>query len=242
MGKIVNMENLPDVFNVGDTIRNSRGAITRRMLNYAINKMLKERKLFKISNGTYSKTANVFYIACTLYNGYIGLSSALYLHGLKTEVEPNIYVCTKRHEGRIKVLDKIIVPVNVSNMHYGTVIAEQGGKDLLVSSYPKTIFDMISNPGYSNYFDMYRALHGRKLNERDLEELLYYAEHSSLTDLRRVGYALDGMTPSWFTSKLHSKSKKGRGVSYFFKHRNINFNAKWGIYDSINISRWKDVQ
>ena len=82
MNKFIKIENLPLIFRFGELLDVSRGTLSGRMLSYGIRKLLAEKKLFRISKGTYSKTANVFYIAQYIYKGYIGLSSALYLCGL----------------------------------------------------------------------------------------------------------------------------------------------------------------
>ena len=238
MDRIINIEDLPQVFKTREIVRITHGRVSKRKINYRIKNLLKRGKLFKISKSIYSKTANIFYIGVYLYRGYIGFSSALYLHSLKTEVSSEIYVCTSAHKKKRRVLGRIIIPVNVSKQQYGAEFILVEGDEILVSTYPKTIFDMLSVPKYANYFDMYRALNERNLTKKEWEELLYYATDSSLTDVRRIGYALEGLAPAWFVKKLHKLSREGSRISYFFKHKNINYDSRWEIYDSINVRQW----
>ena len=242
MIKNINIGILPEVFRTDDILRLSSKGITRRRLTYAISKMLREKKLIKVMNGVYSKTGNTFYIAYKLYGGYIGFSSALYLHRIKTEVNPVIYICTPlNHAHRINVLGQIIEPINMSGQQYGTMKMEINGKEITVSTYAKTISDMLSKPRYADYFDMYRAMNIRKLNQEEWKELLYYTKNSSITDIRRIGYATDGMAPHWFTKELHEASSKGYRASFFFKHKAENYIRKWDLFDDLRITRWRNA-
>ncbi len=242
MIKNINISLFPEVFRIDDIIRLSGRGITRRRLAYAISKLLDEKKLIKVMNGVYSKTGDAFYIAYKLYGGYIGFSSALYVHGIKTEVNPVIYVCTPlKHAKRINILDKIIVPVNMSGQQYGTMQEGINGKEIMVSTYAKTIFDMLSKPRHADYFDMYRAMNIRRLTAEEWKELLYYTRNCSITDIRRIGYATDGISPSWFTKELHETSSKGYRASFFFKHKTENYIRKWDMFDDLGITRWRNA-
>ncbi|MCL5100447.1 MAG: hypothetical protein M1122_00630 [Candidatus Marsarchaeota archaeon] len=242
MNKFIKIENLPLIFRFGELLDVSSGTLSGRMLSYGIRKLLAEKKLFRISKGTYSKTANVFYIAQYIYKGYIGLSSALYLYGLKTEVESSVYVCTSRPMKSIRVLDKILIPVNVSDMQFGTTFATVEGEEVLLSSYAKTVFDIITNPRHADYFDMYRAINTKPLSKEDWREMLSYALNTKLANVRRVGYVLEGFAPAWFLSRLLHISNKSNGISYFFKHKSLNYSSSWKIYDSIGVRRWVNAR
>ncbi len=238
MIKLINKEELPDVFRVADLVRLSRGKATARSVNYMVSRLLEEKKLVRIKNGMYSKTGDVFYIAYRLYNGYIGFSSALYLYGLKDEIEAAVYVCVPKHAKAAMILGKTIEPVNMADNDYGASLIELNGHQILVSTYAKTIFDMLSKPRYANYFDMYRAVRIRPLAAGEWKELLYYAKSSSISDIRRIGYATDGIAPGWFLDELERLSRKGYRTSFFFKHESRNYNSRWSIFDSLGMRRW----
>lgn len=239
MNKIINIEILPPVFNVEDIM--AGGKMTKRVVSYAINRYVREGKLFRIRRGVYSKVANPFYIAATLYNGYIGFSSALYLYGLKTEVEANVMVCVPKNYKKTGFLDKLIFPVNLSKQFYGFSLLARGDLDIPVSTYPKTIFDMFYKPKYANFYDLYVAVNNRQLSDTEWKRLLYYVQNSNLSTVRRVGYGLEGKAPQWFTDKLLKRSKRGSRTSFFFAHKPVNHNAKWDIFDDIDVKRWENA-
>ena len=238
MANFINLEHLPDTFNINRLSKLMHGKASKRMLNYAIVKLVKEKKLIKVKNGTYSKVGDVFYIANRVYGGYIGFSSALYLYGLKNELDAVVYVCTKSSEKKLKILDKIIEPINMSEQQYGTQIVDLSGKDILVSTYPKTIFDMLAKPKYANYFDMYRAMTIRPLSRIEWKEFLFYVKSANITTIRRAGYATEGIAPKWLTKKLNQLSKIGYRTSFFFKHKAKNYSSKWSIFDDLSMKSW----
>ncbi|MBU6391202.1 MAG: hypothetical protein KGI00_03270 [Candidatus Micrarchaeota archaeon] len=235
---LINIDSLPYVFRIGSIIKTSKGRLTRRRLGYLIGKLLDEKKLLKIGNGLYSKGGNVFYIACYVYKGYIGLSSALYLHGLKTEVEGTVYVCTSSPRKGMRIMDSMLVPVNMSGLQYGTTELAMEEKRVMVSTYPKTVFDMLAKPRYANYFDMYRALNERHMEKEEWDELLYYAKSSSTTQIRRIGYAMEGIAPGRFTDELLKLSGRKPGASFFFRHKAVNYSMKWKLFDDLSVRRW----
>lgn len=239
MNRIISIENLPDTFSIGQMTAN--GKLTRRIVEYTVKKYIKEKKLMKIKRGLYSKVADPFYVASMAYKGYIGFSSALYLYGLKTETEATILVCTPKTQRRIKFLDKIILPVNMSDQFFGYSFVNANGLSIPTATFMKTVFDMFYRPKYANYYDLYKAINGRGISPKEWEDLFYYAKNSNLTTMRRLGYGLEGKAPGWFTGKLMKISKNGSRTSFFFLRKPINYNAKWDIFDDINVRRWKDA-
>lgn len=242
MIKNINIEMLPEVFRVEEMLKLSGRSLTRRRLTYAISRLLEDKKLIKVINGVYSKTGNVFYIAYKLYGGYIGFASALYLHGLKTEVEPTVYLCTASHHAKaVKILGSVIETVDMREMQYGTTLIDVMGRQVRVSTYAKTLFDMLDKPRYANYFDMYRAINMRPLKKEEWKELFYYSRNSSITTIRRIGYSMDGIAPSWFTKALHDISLRGYRTSFFFKHVAENYSGKWNLFDDLGTIRWRNA-
>lgn len=240
MNKIINLTSLPEVFRVSQLLKTNR-SLTMRSLNYALNNYLKQKKLIKIKRDLYSKTADPFYVASAIYNGYIGFSSALYLYRLKTEIENEIQICVPSNKPKTKFMDKTIVPINMADEFFGTSFEEVSGNTILVSTFPKTVFDMFYRPRHANYHDLYRALNTRRLTEADWNKLLYYAKSSNLATIRRIGYGLEKFAPERFLKTLNAISKKGGKTAYFFGDNAVNYNSKWGIFDSLNIKRWENA-
>ncbi len=228
---------LPDIF-TSEELHSSMGKeITKRSINRILSGYVRKGLVARLKNNLYAKaSADEFYVASASTGGYIGFSSALYLHGLKTEVEGSVYACVDNIQKKLHFLDTLIIPVHMPTMCYGTVII---GK-VAVSNYPKTIFDMLFKPKYANFFDMYRALKYRNMDKKEWSLLLRYAERSNLTTIRRIGYSLEHLSPRWFSRRLF-KLNKPSGKSFFYKKLAVNFSEKWLIYDDLNIKRWANA-
>ncbi len=241
MDKIINIERLPEIISTAEIRRLLQGKATKRMLTYAINAYLKEKAMVKIKRGLYSKTPNAFYVASRIYDGYVGFSSALYLHGLKTEMESVIYVCVDGSAKSTRFMNRTILPVNMSGLSYGTELISAEGRDVLTSTFPKTVFDMFCKPRYASYFDLYRAINRRGVGGKEWAEIYGYTEKAGLSTARRIGYGLEHLAPGGFTEKLRARSDSGSGSSFFFKHKAVNYASGWKLFDDIRLERWKNA-
>lgn len=228
---------LPDIFNSTTIWHVIKSRISRRTFNRQLAGYIAQKRLIRLRAGAYAKSsADRFGVATYLYKGYVGFSSALYLHGLKNEVEDRVYACTTVHKSGTRFLGIDLLPIYLGALCFGTTLVE----GVSVSTYAKTIFDMLYRPRYANYFDMYRALNTRKLSDADLKELLYYARKANLSTVRRMGYALEGLVPKRFCDELH-KMDTGIGKSFFHHKVATGFSRRWLIYDDAHISRWKNA-
>ncbi len=237
MTKIIDIyEALPEVFSV-IAIHAVYKDMTKRTIERAMRRYEREGTITRLKRGLYARTtANQFSVAMDIYIGYIGFSSAMYIYGLKTELEANIYVCTSKAEKPVSFMNTRITPVNMGTLLYGTRMLN----DVVVSTYAKTIFDMLYKPKHANFFDLFRALNQRPLEKTDLYELLGYLRDADISTIRRVGYILDKRTPKWFVEKVRNMSSK-RGTSFFFHNTAANFNSKWRIYDDANVIGWSNA-
>lgn len=239
ISKIINKGIVPAIFRSSDITKIDKGA-SMRAIRYSLNSLLKTHKLLMVKKGVYSTSADPFFIAQNVFKGYIGFSSALYLLGLKNESEANVYVCIAENRKGIMLLGKNIVPVNMSRYFYGTKIVHRNESDILVSTLPKTLFDMFYRVKYGSFQDIYRALNNYSISDGEWKELLGYALSSNVTVARRVGYALESKAPPWFIADLLRKSDKPSGPSFFYEHTYENYNKKWNIFDSLNVKRWEN--
>ena len=237
MAKIIDIYNmLPEVFSVSKIHAVYRD-MTKRTIERAMERYEKEGAITRLKRGLYAKaTANQFSVAMGVYTGYIGFSSALYLFGLKTELETNMHVCTSKAEKTVSFMGTRIIPINMGKFLYGTRMLN----DVVVSTYAKTIFDMLYKPKYANFFDLFRALNQKPLEKAELYELLGYLIEADISTIRRVGYVLDKRTPMWFVEKVRKMSGK-KGTSFFLHNTAANFNSKWRIYDDANVIRWSNA-
>ena len=239
INKIINIDELQGAFYTAKLAHASRASL--RATDYAINRYVKEGRIIRVKRGMYARSANPFYIASMLFGGYVGFSSALYLHGLKPEIEATVTVCTQGHMVGTRFMDKLLLPVNMSDQFYGYKIIEAEGLDIPVSTFPKIVFDMFFRPKHANFYDMYNAMNNREMSPVEWKALLHYAREANLATQRRMGYGLENKAPGWFTAKLLNLSKGRKKSSFFLGHRPDNYNPKWGIFDDINIRRWENA-
>lgn len=237
MEKLISRENLPDYFNLKDV---KSGGISNRVLLYALNDLIRSKKLIRVKKGVYAKNPNTFYIASRLMNGYIGFSSAFYLHKLKNETEANIYVCSNRNRKLVRVFEKNVININMAKYFYGTVLLTDGDQEMPVSTVSKTIFDMLYKVTYANFHDLFRVISDYRMTEIEWRELLYYIEKSNVTVVRRAGHILSDIAPKYIIRRLKSLSDANNGPSFFFEHRFINYDKEWKIFDSLGVNRWKN--
>ncbi len=210
--------------------------LTRRQIFYLLDSLVRGNELIRLKKGFYCKSgADKYKVAVSIYEGYISFSSALYLQGLKSEVENTVFVCTKNWNKAIEFGGVKIIPVSVSNFFYGTSPIN----GILTATFPKIIADMFYRPKYASYFDMYRAINLRKLKEKEWEELYLYLKDSNISTIRRAGYSLESMAPGWFTRKLREIAVKSGGVSSFFRKKG-RFIREWRLYNDINIKRFEN--
>jgi len=196
--------------------------------------ILRAKKNFYIKKG-----ADEFYIAQSIYNGYIGFSSALYLHGLKTEIEKKIFVCISSSKKVFNYGQILMVPVNMTGFSFGGYSLVHENHFLHVSTYPKIIFDMFHKPKYADYYSLYRALNWRKPADEEWKTVLKLCRMAPLSTLRRVGFGLEGKAPKWFTKKLENLNSD-KGVSFFVPGKRGEYSGKWRVYEPNGIRRWID--
>ncbi len=238
MEKLINRDNLPDMFNVSSL--KAKNKLSYKRIFYALKGLEKKGEVIKISRGVYSKSHNPFYIASRFFNGYIGFSSALYLLESKNETTGTIYVCSFKNHVPIKVLDKIIINVNLKGHFYGTKSILMDGNEILVSTFPKTLFDMLYKVRYADFQSIFISLNNRETKKEEWAEFFSYVKHSNISVIRRAGYILEDIAPSSFIKELKTISDGKRGPSFLFDHSFTNYSKEWKIFDSLNIKRWKN--
>jgi predicted transcriptional regulator of viral defense system len=230
-------DRLPDMFDVRSVAAAMGKKADARGIDRTLGRYVGRRLLVRLKNGVYAKaSANQFTVAVYLYGGYIGFSSSLYLHGLKTEVDDKVTVCTRKRVAARRFGGIRLVPVPFSDFLYGTETLD----GVVVSTYAKTLFDMLYKPAYADFFDFYRAINQKRPSKEGWAELLQYLERANLTTIRRAGYVLEGKAPEELVKRLSGLDTK-KGKSFFVHKRAVNLSKKWRIYDDVNIARWKDA-
>ena len=198
-------------------------------LKVILSRLLKKGALIKLKNGLYSWNVegggveDFFYASQATYDGYLGFSTALYLHGLTDQYPFTLFVVTPNKSASKRIGD---VELKAVAMHKRAIGTHQLG-DYLVSTVPKTLYDCFHLPEYSGGLSVIlRAVYEAKLNESQWREFLTYVDKfESQASKKKIGAYLnllketDRPVPAWVVSQLgkaNLKLDKNELLSWWF--------------------------
>ncbi len=141
-------------------------------LKTTLSRLSKSKKIIRLKRSTYSTNPliNAFTSAQYIFNGYIGFSSALYLHKLITEIPFSITVVTRFKSGTKTIEEYEFRAVALKDKAVG--FSDIDG--IVISTRPKTLFDCLYLEKYSiernKLIEVYRSaqLSSKELTEFDL--------------------------------------------------------------------------
>ncbi len=141
-------------------------------LKTTLSRLSKSKKIIRLKRSTYSTNPliNAFTSAQYIFNGYIGFSSALYLHKLITEIPFSITVVTRFKSGTKTIGEYEFRAVALKDKAVG--FSDIDG--IVISTRPKTLFDCLYLEKYSiernKLIEVYRSaqLSSKELTEFDL--------------------------------------------------------------------------
>jgi predicted transcriptional regulator of viral defense system len=241
-------QKLLELFNDGDitTITNLYklnkflGITENNVIKGAMSRMVKKGIMIRLSRGKYLVTKSLatfdpLKLANYIFDGYIALSSALFIYGYNSTKSFSIWGITTFRKKTRKIDEYTYISLPMGTLVFG-VIEYKGYK---VSTRAKTLFDCIYNIHYLDDLGPVIAL-VRDMKKEDFNELLVYlklAKNSSL--IQRIGFFLEkaGAPKSVLTSL---DSIKGRSVTRLDKKNGkcINYNSRWKVFDNINLNRF----
>lgn len=119
----------------------------RNTLKTTLSRLNKSGKILRLKRGVYSSNPlkDAFAAAQAVFNGYLGFSSALYLHGLITELPFTVTVVTTGVSRLKRIGNYEFRAVSLGEKAAG--FEKKGAYS--VSTRPKTLFDCLYLPRYS---------------------------------------------------------------------------------------------
>lgn len=120
---------------------------SREVLKVTLSRLGKAGRILRLKRGRYSANParDAFACAQAVFNGYLGFASALYLHGLISEMPFSLTVVTVKQSGTRKMGEFEFAAVALKEKAVGFGLL----KGRLVSSRAKTLFDCLYLPRYS---------------------------------------------------------------------------------------------
>lgn len=170
---------------VANAVKNSPNGITSidlleslklcdsNTLKTTLSRLVKSGKLLRLKKGIYSinPIINVFVAAQSTFEGYIGFSSALYLHKLTAEMPFSITVVTTYTSGKKTFGQYIFRAVSLKDKATG--FEEQDG--IILSTRAKTLFDCLYLQKYSiEESKLIEAFISKPLDRLEKKEFKYY--------------------------------------------------------------------
>ena len=231
-----------DIATIKD-INRSLHITTNSNLLKTLHNLIKKSVLLNLKKGTYyvvkpGSRADVFSMARYVFEGYLGLETALFVYGAKSDYPINIQIITPGNRYLKKTVgNTIFVGIPFRRLCYGAM--ELDGK--LVSSRAKTLFDCMYHIDLvKDYGSILRLV--RMLSKKDLEEFVMYADRlNQIVFYERSGYMLNAAhAPKWVLEYLRKRTKSNAVVasmSTTISKQKGTFIKSWSIYDNIGIQK-----
>jgi len=153
----------------------SLGLCSPGTLKTTLSRLGKARRIIRLKRGVYSANPmrDAFACAQAVFNGYLGFSSALYLHRLAAEVPFTVTVVTKS-VSRAKTFGQYEFRA-VAMKEKAVGFEKKGG--YVVSTRPKTLFDCLYLPKYSvEHGKLVDAFKDARLSAREWREFDFFVE------------------------------------------------------------------
>jgi len=150
MGKQIHLKKIENLFDKSPVVefKSIRRIVNNKKSNYAklfVFNLLKKGKIRKLGKGIYTKHFESTLSVFAFKPSYLGLQTALSLHGLwEQEVIPVIVTLKKVRSGLRKVMNSNILVRNICKKHFFAIeLVKEGDFYLPYSDLEKTFIDMV---------------------------------------------------------------------------------------------------
>ncbi len=199
---------------------------TANSLRVTINRLVKHEKLYNPIKGVYvAKDADPFWVASTLFPGYISLSSAFYLNNLIDEYPFTVFVASEARKS-ITMGGHEFLYFKAKNY-----LGIEEGK-YKTASVEKAIYDSLLHIDMVGIQTLVKALYHAKINRR---KFMRISNGESSAFFQRLGYLISTL-PNKDTKKekLMASCAKRIGTNTYLQGRNSGHYVKeWKIIDNV---------
>lgn len=208
------------------SILKSLSITTENSLRVTLSNMVRSGKIYSPVKGVYvAKSADPFWVATTLFPGYISLSSAFYIHHLIDEYPFTVFVASGRRK---------IVGMGGHEFWYfrakNYLEVEKGAYP--VASVEKAVFDSLHHADLVGYAGLIRVLHHAHINAN---RFLKICKDEKSAFFQRLGYLLS-ILPSRDEEKARLMgfcSKRVRANVYLQGRKSGSYIKEWKLIDNV---------
>lgn len=206
-------------------------------LRVTLSRLIAKGEIYSPVKGTYvSKNADMFWVACQLYQGYVSLYTAFYLHHLVEEFPFTVFVASNVRKS-----------VHMGNMEFLYFKADNY-KGIESGTYPvasveKAICDSLSHIKLTSFPVLTKVLHYSNISSDKLIEL---SSGKSSAFFQRLGYLLSILPKrNKEKSKLLALCKKRLKTTVYLegRHKGV-YVPEWKIIDNVGkevlLSWWQN--
>jgi len=214
-----------------------------------VSSLLHKKYLLQIKKGLYYAALNQpydeFLLGQYLFGGYIGFSTALWLHGMKTETPSTCYIVVYKGKKAKRIGSMQYQAISLGEKAVGSFYL---GKHH-ISTKAKTLFDCFYMPKYAGGFSqIIYSLSSSSINNEEWREFLEYIhKFGSSTTVQRAGFVLSLLRkknpkfiPAGIINSLREELKKRKRTINILNPsfaRKGKFIKEWGIYDNMGEER-----
>lgn len=213
-----------------------------------ISSLIKKNILLRVKKGLYyvimGESYDEFLLGQYLFGGYIGFSTALWLHGLKTELPTVCYIIVYKGKKEKRIGRMLYKSVSLGKKAIGSVYLGRYN----ISTKAKTFFDCFYFPKYSGGFNqIVYSLSVANLTIKEWNEFLDYIKmFGSSSMIQRTGYILTLLRrrpkaiPEFVLKQLKIElRKKGTIITRLDPSSKMKgkFIDEWKIYDNVGEER-----
>ncbi len=209
-----------------------------------VHNLIKKSVLLSLKKGLYytvkpGSSADMLRVAGYVFEGYLGLGTALFIHGARSDYPTVIQIVTpgKTRSERI-VQGTAFAAVPFGKLCYGSIEID----GMIVSSRGKTLFDCVFRPDLvGDLGSLFRLI--RMAGKEDFAEFIEYADDLKKASFyERAGYILESAgAPKHVVDELRKRLENRTVVANLGRRTAAargKFIGSWGVYDNIGIQRF----
>ncbi|MBI5636136.1 hypothetical protein HY993_04205 [Candidatus Micrarchaeota archaeon] len=218
-------------------------------IRVVVSRLCKKKWFKRVKNGLYfvqtpfsSGLEDEFAYGQNVYNGYLGFSTALYLHKLSDQLPFEITVVTRsksavKKEGEYSFRSVAMGRKAFGSQTLGTGMGSGGRGNYVVSTRAKTLYDCLLHPDLAGGLPLVlKAFFDARLSEKEWREFFWFAQKFEKNAFyQRLGYLLSLLPEKdGFVEKAVLEcGKKIKAKAYLQGRKKGEYNKEWMVFDNV---------